>query len=89
LANQVAAHREGVKELIIKVVEIGNDDDGGVFQFGTTDKLPRIRRNLAYPKAIRKLLPDPWVCQITPTLRSPFCRVAVMVLCKALWTAWN
>lgn len=45
LADEVDAEGKGVEELVIEVVAVGDDDDGGVVHGGVEDDAPGIKRH--------------------------------------------
>ena len=57
LPDQIAAHGERAEKLIVQIVAIGDDDDGGVFEFGAAHKLAGIEgHQQAFARTLR--VPD-------------------------------
>ena len=80
--QQLPAHAEGAEELVVQVVPVGNDNEGGVLHCRMLDDLSGIEgHEQALPRALR--VPD------HPTLRSPPGLVASRVRSTACRTAWN
>ena len=45
LTQDFGTAREGAKELIVEIVAVGDDDDGGVFHGGMQDQPPCVKRH--------------------------------------------
>jgi hypothetical protein len=76
LAQQLPTPREGVEELIVEVVAIGEDDQGG---------LSKVSTSLPLRNTMERDLPLPWVCHTTPPRWLPW--VAAITFSTARLTA--
>jgi hypothetical protein len=80
LPQEIAAGREGAEKLLVQIVTVGDDDQGGVFHLGG-------KNHPSGEEDHGQAFAAAWVCQTTPARPVAPCLLASMVAVSAVLTA--